>query len=68
MDLMKFLVFLALSFPMLGGAQYLTNNYNKKRYGAVIFMTGVVLALAGIFLFYEAISHFYADYKARPSA
>lgn len=68
MDFVKFLVYLLLAFPFLGGAQYLTKNYKNKKHGIAIYVLGVVLALVGILLFYESIAHFYADYKARPSA
>ena len=68
MDFLKFLLYLGMSFPFLAGAQYLTKNYRSRKYGAVLYVVGVVLALVGIFLFYEAVAHFYADYKTRPSA
>jgi len=68
MDFFKFLLYLGMSFPFLAGAQYLTKNHRNRKHGTVLYVVGVVLALLGIVLFYEAVAHFYADYKTRPSA
>ena len=68
MDFLKFLFYLGISFTFLAGAQHLTKNYRNRKHGTVLYVVGVVLALVGIFLFYESVAHFYADYKTRPSA